>query len=42
MFVLAFFIDTEIVATTGILTLIIIPGIYSLIFYYKKVKGINR
>ena len=41
MFVSAFFINTEIVATTGVLTWIIIPSIYSLVFYYKKIKGIN-
>lgn len=41
MFVSAFFINTKIVATTGILTWIIIPSIYSLVFYYKKINGIN-
>lgn len=41
MFVSVFFFNAEIVATISVLTCIIIPGIYSLVFYYKKAKGIN-
>lgn len=39
MFVSVFFINTKTVAMTGILTLIIIPSVYSLVFYYKKYRA---
>lgn len=42
MFVLAFFFKIETVATFGILTWIILPSIYSLVFYYKKTKRITK
>jgi len=38
MFVAAFFFESDKVAITGILTWIIIPGAYSLVFYYRKLK----
>lgn len=41
MFVLSFFFKIETIVVTGILTWIIIPSIYSLVFYYKKIKGIS-
>ena len=41
MFISAFFFNIETVVTTCILTWIIVPSIYSLVFYYKKTKGIN-
>lgn len=41
MFVLLFFFKSETIVVTGILTWIIIPSIYSLVFYYKKIKGIS-
>lgn len=41
MFVLSFFFKVETIVVTGILTWIIIPSIYSLVFYYKKIKGIS-
>lgn len=41
MFISVFFFKTETVATTACLTWIIIPSISSLVFYYKKSKGIN-
>ena len=41
MFVLSFFFKSETIVVTGILTWIIIPSIYSLVFYYKKIKGIS-
>lgn len=41
MFVLSFFFKSEIIVVTGVLTWIIIPSIYSLVFYYKKIKGIS-
>lgn len=41
MFVSVFFFSVETVAMISVLTWIIIPGIYSLVFYYKKAKGIN-
>ena len=41
MFVLSFFFKIETIVVTGILTWIILPSIYSLVFYYKKIKGIS-
>lgn len=41
MFVLSFFFKSETIVVTGILTWIIIPSIYSLVFYYRKIKGIS-
>lgn len=41
MFASSFFFNIEKVAFTCILTWIIIPSIYSLIFYYKKMKGMD-
>ncbi|WP_242976661.1 SdpI family protein [Clostridium perfringens] len=41
MFVLSFFFKIETIVVTGVLTWIIIPSIYSLVFYYKKIKGIS-
>ncbi|RUR39966.1 SdpI family protein [Clostridium perfringens] len=41
MFVLSFFFNVETIVVTGVLTWIIIPSIYSLVFYYKKIKGIS-
>ena len=41
MFVLALFFNNEKVVTIGVLTWIGIPSVYSFIFYYKKIKGIN-
>lgn len=41
MFVMSFFIDGNIVGITGVLTWVMIPSIYSYIFYYKKLKGLN-
>lgn len=41
MFVSSFFFNIETVIGSCILTWIIIPGIYSLLFYYKKMKGLN-
>ncbi|WP_240260180.1 SdpI family protein [Clostridium perfringens] len=41
MFVLSFFFKVETIVVTGVLTWIIIPSIYSLVFYYKKIKGIS-
>ncbi len=41
MFVLSFFFKIETIVVTGVLTWIIIPSIYSLVFYYKKIKGIG-
>ncbi|MCI2779074.1 SdpI family protein [Clostridium perfringens] len=41
MFVLSFFFKIETIVVTGILTWIIIPSIYSLVFYYKKIKGMS-
>lgn len=41
MFVLAFFFNNEKVVTIGILTWIVIPSVYSFLFYYKKIKGIS-
>lgn len=41
MFIMSFFIDGDTVGIVGVLTWIIIPGIYSYIFYYKKLKGLN-
>ncbi len=41
MFVLSFFFKSETIVVTGVLTWIIIPSIYSLVFYYKKIKGIS-
>lgn len=42
MFISVFFFNIETVVTTCILTWIIVPSVYSLVFYYKKSKGINR
>ena len=39
MFVMSFFINGNIVGITGVLTWVMIPSIYSYIFYYKKLKG---
>lgn len=41
MFVMSFFIDGNIVGITGVLTWVMIPSIYSYIFYYKKLKSLN-
>ncbi|CEJ75527.1 sdpI/YhfL family protein [[Clostridium] sordellii ATCC 9714] len=41
MFIASFFFNGEIVGIIGILTWIIIPSIYSFIFYSKKLKGLN-
>lgn len=41
MFVMSFFIDGNIVGITGVLTWVMIPSIYSYIFYYKKLKGLS-
>lgn len=41
MFISVFFFNIETVVTTCILTWIIVPSVYSLVFYYKKSKGIN-
>lgn len=41
MVVLSFFFKVETIVVTGVLTWIIIPSIYSLVFYYKKIKGIS-
>lgn len=41
MFFASFFFNGEFVGITGILIWIIIPSIYSFIFYYKKLKGLN-
>lgn len=38
-FILVFYFSTDIVMTSSILTWIIIPGLYSLWFYYKKMKN---
>lgn len=37
LFTFSFFFNIELVATISILTWILIPGIYSLLFYYKKI-----
>ena len=37
LFTFSFFFKIELVATISILTWILIPGIYSLLFYYKKI-----
>jgi len=39
MFASSFFFSIHKVAATCILVWIIVPSIYSLIFYYKKIKG---
>ena len=41
MFIMSFFIDGNIVGMVGFLTWVMIPSIYSFIFYYKKLKGLN-
>lgn len=41
MFVLSFFFKIETIVVIGVLTWIIIPSIYSLVFYYRKIKGIS-
>ena len=41
MFIASFSFNGEIVGIIGILTWIIIPSIYSFIFYSKKLKGLN-
>lgn len=41
MFALSFFFSTDKVVPICILIWIIVPSIYSLVFYYKKVKGMN-
>lgn len=41
MFVSSFFFNSDKVATICGLTWVIVPSIYSFVFYYKKVKGIN-
>ncbi|MGZ9585770.1 SdpI family protein [Paenibacillus marinisediminis] len=41
MFVSAFFFPVEKVTATSILTWILIPGLYSLWFFYRKSKGLN-
>lgn len=40
-FILIFYYPPEIVMTFGMLTWIIIPGVYSLWFYYRKLKGLR-
>ncbi|GAA0100597.1 hypothetical protein UT300012_13110 [Paraclostridium bifermentans] len=41
MFISAFFFKIETSSTICILLWIIIPGVYSFIFYYKKMKGLK-
>lgn len=41
MFTLSFFFNSDIIGPIGILTWVMIPSVYSFIFYYKKVKGIS-
>ncbi|WP_343102098.1 SdpI family protein [Romboutsia sp. MSSM.1001216sp_RTP31141st1_G3_RTP31141_220114] len=41
MFIASFFFNGDIVGIIGILTWIIVPSIYSFIFYSKKLKGLN-
>ncbi|WP_250674750.1 SdpI family protein [Paraclostridium ghonii] len=41
MFIASFFFKIETVSTICVLSWIIIPGLYSFIFYYKKMKGIQ-
>lgn len=41
MFIASFFFKIETVSTICALSWIIIPGLYSFIFYYKKMKGIQ-
>lgn len=41
MFIMSFFIDGNTVGMVGFLTWVMIPSIYSFIFYYKKLKGLN-
>lgn len=41
MFIMSFFFDGDMVGSMGVLTWFIIPSVYSFIFYYKKIKGIN-
>lgn len=41
MFIASFFFKIETVSTICVLFWIIIPGLYSFIFYYKKMKGIQ-
>lgn len=42
MFIMSFFFSGETVGSIGILSWIIIPGLYSFVFYYKKVKGLSQ
>ena len=41
MFIMSFFFDGNIVGILGVLTWVIVPSIYSYIFYYKRLKGIK-
>lgn len=41
MFIMSFFFNGDTVGMFGVLTWVIIPSIYSFIFYYKKLKGLN-
>ena len=41
MFIMSFFFDGDMVGSIGVLTWFVIPSVYSFIFYYKKIKGIN-
>lgn len=41
MFALSFFFSTDKVVPICILVWVIVPSIYSLVFYYKKTKGMN-
>ena len=42
MFIPSFYFDVETIATTSILIWILIPGLYSLYFYYKKFKKLTN
>ena len=41
MFIMSFFFDGDMVGSMWVLAWFIIPSVYSFIFYYKKIKGIN-
>ena len=41
MFVLTFYFDANYIAPSCILIWVLIPSLFSLLFYYKKIKGIN-
>lgn len=41
MIIMSFFLKGSLVLTLGVLSLVIIPSIYSYIFYYKKIKSLR-